>query len=79
MAIYYLLPTTAGIKKNNGGGNLKYHLLSSASLLMPGEIKRGKNANISGYTIKIALNIKSCKRQSKHLILDWNATKSLVI
>lgn len=38
---------------------------------MPGEIKRGKNANISGYTIKIALNIKSCKRQSKHLILLW--------
>lgn len=36
---------------------------------MLGEIKRERNANISGNTIKIALNIKSCKRQTKHLIL----------
>lgn len=68
--IYSRLPRI--LKKINGGEILKYHLLSSASLLMPGEIKRetnNKNANNIGCTIKLALYIKSCKRQTKQLIL----------
>lgn len=68
--IYCRLPRI--LKKINGREILKYHLLSSASLLMPGEIKRetnNKNANNIGCTIKLALYIKSCKRQTKHLIL----------
>lgn len=42
MAIHYLLSTTSGIEKKIGGGNLKYkyHLLSSATMLMHDEIKR---------------------------------------
>lgn len=54
--IYCRLPRI--LKKINGGEILKYHLLSSASLLMPGEIKRetnNKNANNIGCTIKLAL------------------------